>query len=608
MHTIIEAGTLTASLADRIVTGLLVPFGEKCRSNLGRFTADENSFTIPADPDVVGLNREHQREKPIGRAATLTKTPQGIMASWKIAKTPEGDQLLAAYERNDPDAPRKLSVEVDGVRIKGGKAIAGTIFGGAIVKAGAWPSATLLAADTPDAEDVDDLNLTEPGDAADAINAEPSSPATDNAADEAADASPIAVVDPEDPDAVTTVENHMTEETDPDGSTWRTETAIVTTETPDAVTTVQTTTEALVSPATDPEGTTDMGNATAPATLTAKLSRRPANRRPASAEATGPTLAQLIHNLARGQATREPATLLASREHLAAGATLFAALEDVTFSGEGSVGDPINAIPQWLGELWNGRGFQRKIIPLIGSAPLTSMKIAGWRFTEGSEPAVAPYAGNKAAVPSNKIKTEEFTTTARRLAGAHDIDRAYRDFGVVEFWTAYFRAMTESYDRQADAGTLADLVTSATYTKLGTVPANVSKGMTAIVDGSLSIIDTALPTFAVVSKDLYRDFLLTRSDDMLPMLNASLGLEDGTVSAFRVVPDATLPSESVLVGASAAATSHELPGVPIRVEAEDIIKGGLDEGVFGYYGTVVHNAKALAMVTTTGVKPDPKSE
>ena len=53
----------------------------------------------------------------------------------------------------------------------------------------------------------------------------------------------------------------------------------------------------------------------------------------------------------------------------------------------------------------------------------------------------------------------------------------------------------------------------------------------------------------------------------------------------------------VLVGAKEAATSHELAGVPIRVEGLDMVRGGVQPGVFGYAATVVHNAAALALVS-----------
>jgi hypothetical protein len=132
------------------------------------------------------------------------------------------------------------------------------------------------------------------------------------------------------------------------------------------------------------------------------------------------------------------------------------------------------------------------------------------------------------------------------------------------------------------------------------VPAGVSKAASYIVDGALAIIDTALPTFAIVSKDLYRDLLLTRTEDVLAYLNLALGLEAGSVASFSIVPGATgWPADTVVVGAKPAATIYELPGTPIRVEALNIANGGIDTGLFGYIAAGFNDDGGLAYVSAT---------
>lgn len=258
--------------------------------------------------------------------------------------------------------------------------------------------------------------------------------------------------------------------------------------------------------------------------------------------------------------------------------------------------------PAFLGELWHGKAYQRRIVPLFASAPLTSLRLQGWRWV--TKPQVAPYAGNKTAVPSNTVSTEQVNLVAERIAGAHDIDRKFKDFNDTEFWAAYYRAMTESYAQVSDAQVLADVLAAATEVAPGDVPSGVSPAMAAIVDGALAVLQgtRTLPTFAVVAVDLYRDILLTREDDTLTYLNSALGLEDGTVQSFRIVPalGGEVESGQVLVGARDAVTVHELGGeAPIRVEAENIAQGGIDAGVFGYYAVNVHDADGLALVDTT---------
>lgn len=146
---IIDAGTLTANREERIVTGLLLPYNEECRSNLGKFTFATGAVGLPQDVTGMSLNVEHARENVVGAPVTLSETPAGIVASFRIANTPEGDQAL---EDVATGKRKHLSAEVSNVKIKDGKGIGGRLFAAALVERPAFPSATLLAAavDTED--------------------------------------------------------------------------------------------------------------------------------------------------------------------------------------------------------------------------------------------------------------------------------------------------------------------------------------------------------------------------------------------------------------------------------------------------------------------------
>ena len=299
------------------------------------------------------------------------------------------------------------------------------------------------------------------------------------------------------------------------------------------------------------------------------------------------------------QAAKAPegVTLTAATERFASamrtGETLAAALADITYNDMGAVGNAINQ-PQWLGQLWEGREYVRRYIPLIGSGSLTSMKVVGWQWAAGGAPTVASWTGNKNDVPSNVVESEIVETFAQRYAGAHDIAREFRDFGTPEFWDAYFRAMVRSYTKLTDDATLAAMVDVA--------PLVVASGAGAwdrILDGVDAIIANAVPTFAIVASDIYRSLITTPAQDGLAYLNASLGLETGSVAGFSIVPSADLAPGDVLVGASQSATSYELPGSPLRVEAENIAKGGIDVGLFGYHAVAFNNLNGLARVVTS---------
>lgn len=256
--------------------------------------------------------------------------------------------------------------------------------------------------------------------------------------------------------------------------------------------------------------------------------------------------------------------------------------------------------PQYVGELWDGRAYERKIIPLLTHADLTSFKVQGWRWK--TKPTVGAWEGNKKDIPSGKVETEAVELDAKRIAGGHDIDRKFRDFPNQEFWEAYFAAMTESYARISDTAVLTELKTAATTVTAGAKPANIAQGIVNIVDGALSIMNETdtVPTSAVVATDLWRDIMLTPQEHVLGYLSAAMSLEDGTLGAFPIIPSAALSKGETLVLTKSAATVHELAGSPIRVEALDISRGGVDSAIYGYYALNVHDKGGLALVTAAG--------
>lgn len=521
----IDAGTLTASREDRQLTGLLLPYGEECRSNIGTFTVDPGVFTIPEDPaGTVGLNVEHRREDSAGRAVTLTETPQGVVATFSVARGPKGDQLLddVATGRR-----RHLSVEASGIRIRDHRAVAGEIFGAAVVAEPAFPSAVLLAA----AADTEDPPPADPP------PAEDTPPAPDSPPDPPADP------DPDESDDETEMEPDM-------------------------------------------NGTT----ATAPDTLHAA--------RPAAPAVPDTSLARFT-------------TLMASRNRLGAdftrtiandfaGAdTLFAALSDVKISGTPGAGIGGPQLPQVLGELWTRVAYQRRIVPLMLNAALTSLTVQGWRWTV--PPAVAPWAGNKSDVPSPAVTTEAATETAQRLAAAYDVAREYVDFDVPGFWESFWNALTASYAKQSDDLALASLVSASTEVAQPAPVAGVNQVVADVIAGVSHVIQYGTPGFAVTSPEQFASVAgivnagsfpyLSVGEVQFPVYGPSV-----TIAGIPVIPG-EVGEGATLVAAREAATFYELPGSPIRVEGVyDMARGGVNPGMFGYFATMVHQPNAIALV------------
>lgn len=537
----IEAGTFYANATDRVVSGLLLPYGELGKTNLGRFSVEPGTIAIPADPSIVTLNVQHEREEPVGRATELLDTTAGIVGTFSIANTPEGDTILEEIANG---TRTKLSAEVKNVVIRARKAVSGSLFGAAVVEEGAFPSAALMAEyaeDTLTATVLDSNPQPEPGTEEIVVDAMPEK----------------VIVDVQNPDGTTeTVE--FVPDTQPADAPAPTD-----------------------NPPTG-NGAAVMATATAPTTVQAH------NATPVS-ESFTTVLAQL------GQAAKSGSRSLFAeimkRDDAKFVSSLFAALTDVEFDSVGSVG--INAQqPQWLGELWLGRTYERKFIPLVGSGSLSALTMNAWRWT--TRPEVSLWSGNKSAVPSNVPATESYEVTAQRYAGAHDYARELRDFGRTDIIESALRGMVESYAKITDLATLDALLDGATPVAAGSATTQVAWNR--LIDGVEAILPTAVPTFAVVAQDLYRELLLTQNNDALAYLSATVGLESGNAAGFQIVPSNVLADGNVLVGSREAATSYELAGSPIRAEATDMVLGGFDIGMFGYHATAINNADALALV------------
>lgn len=506
----VEAGDLLASQSDRRITGLLLPFGETGRTTLGRVKVSPGAVSIPADPSVVTLNRDHKRNDPVGRAIDLHASDAGITATFEVARTQEGDDLLAELAEGGPDARTKLSAEVTGIVIRRGEIVSGRLFGAAALHAGAFPSAALLAADAGEL----------PEEATDAVE-----------------------------EALKTALEVIEDNTEGDEPTNDTQENPVT-------------------------GT--------PATVAAtSLAARKSDDKPKSVD-------DLYASIAKAHATGDQMLLAALDQADAA---------DLASSQQ----------PQWAGEVWKRRTHRQRFIPLFTPGPLNALKVTGWKFAPRTgtppqppaTPTVATYAGFPAQPNSTEVKTGPVTINAQRLAGANEFDRGFVDFDTPEFWEGFYRESANDLSRQLDSAAESHLFTAANHTEVvaGEVPVGVSTAAAFIVDGFLAIQDIAVPDFAVIGVDLWREFVLTRREDALEYLEAALSLDpaEGRLDSFKFIPSshATVAGK-VLVGAS---DSHTFYGPKtVRASTVNIANGGVQEGLFGYFAANTGSADAFALV------------
>lgn len=267
---------------------------------------------------------------------------------------------------------------------------------------------------------------------------------------------------------------------------------------------------------------------------------------------------------------------------------LTAALEDITYSA-----NPATRSPGWLGELWDGVTYAREVVPTMTQKQLTSLEVRGWRWKK--KPEVDDWDGDKTDIPTNTAETEEVNSKAKRLAAGWDFDRAYWDFGDTEFITAFFEAAREDYAIKTDERAAQAIVGWATDES--TLTATAQPDLLHAAAHARQLIKTATrvePTaFLVNPDDMFGLFSLTALD--MPQFLQLLG-----VDPTRFVSTPLAPAGQVIGYAKPAVKWYELPGSPIRVNAQHIAQGGIDEALFGYWDAMLVNPAGIVSVPIAG--------
>jgi hypothetical protein len=526
--TSLYAATMTVesvNVETRTVSGLLIPYGDEIGlTSAGPVVVPEAGRIALPTPDLfhrVKLVDEHQSPpRSVGYAVALADRPQGLRGEFRIVSTPDGDRVLA-----------EMTPDADGGRARDGFSV---------------ELVNITLADSPLGGGVGEL-VTGQLSAVAAVT----TPAWASAREDG-----LAAAQSE----TTNGRNSMSEEQ-------RARLA-----------------ELLANASRTDEESTELREllelAGGEAGMTCQPDQPEDQAEAQAGTATPP--AQLAASVpgslpSRGSQQRRPQRdireLYAATARVLSGrsrAELEAALLDVTSTANIWV-----AGSEYDGQLWSGLEYQRRWVPLMTPGELRSYKGTGWRWT--TKPEVADYAGDKAAVPSNQPVTEEAAWTAARLAGAHDLDRKFFDFGDQEFIEAYYAAMRESYARQSDAKARAFLIANAKTAGAAGV------GMFRAAAVAAQAVDDATGGATV-------DYFLVNSADRLALLDMTESEIPAYLEAFGVTPDKFIPtpgvpSLTVIAGNKASSKFRELPGSPIRVEAINIANGGVDGGVFGYYAT-----------------------
>jgi phage head maturation protease len=269
-----------------------------------------------------------------------------------------------------------------------------------------------------------------------------------------------------------------------------------------------------------------------------------------------------------------------------------AALSDVVpgdDTGQGFMRD------QWLGELWTPVASQRPYIASMTAGTLTGMRFYGWKWEE--TPQVGPYAGNKAAIPSNPVRIVPVEGTAYRLAGGWDVDRILVDLGSPGFLEALFAAAVADYGVKSNAAAGTFLAANATV--LTNTVDNLVDGLAACAAALAT--NGATVSWIAIAADLWSDYLALTSAEAPWWLSIAAGSvsiksPSGQVADLSFFVDPTLPAGTILAGDKRATQHFEAAGSPLKVRAENIPSGGIDIGVFGYAGDLLTDGRGLVKI------------
>jgi hypothetical protein len=533
----IVGAAVTASTTTRTLGGQLVRYGEVGRTSRGPLRVRAGALRFPPDLSAVKLTREHELTAVRGHLTQVQDHDGRLRIAARVADGPEGDDALR--EANDRTRDY-LSYDVVDATIEGDEIVDALVI--AIAQTG--------------------------------IPAYADSRIDSVAASAATSTSPV---------GATSERHDMTDEqrrrlaelralqtlTDEQRAELDTLAALPGA---DAAPTSQQSDAAPAAPAAAPAAPA-AGQAVAASLQPAIPGGVPGRSAATTQPRQGDTLDAFVRAIVDGYAANSPARITA-------------ALADVTYTANSGV-----MAPGWSGELWSGVAYEPVFTPLLSSGDLTSIKGTGWRWV--NKPVMADYAGDKAAVPSNAISTEDSEYAAARMAVGHDIDRVFYDFPTEQFLRSYVEAARESWAVKLDGKVEAYINAQAVPATIGgvAVPSQptllkaVRKGMLAL---KRNLVGRG--TFVVVSDDDF-DTLLDLTNDDLPAFLSLLGISPEAFTSSATVADGT-----VIVGAKQSATVRTLPGSPIRATAQHLANGGIDEAFFGYYAIEEHHTSGIVEV------------
>lgn len=294
-------------------------------------------------------------------------------------------------------------------------------------------------------------------------------------------------------------------------------------------------------------------------------------------------------------------------EHIRANGVngLTAALED-TIPGN-DTGKAFLGNKKWKDELWQVGKLRRPLIDTFGTEQLTEDGLEGWVWDPTKVPTVPAYSGDKSDVHSEELGWIPKSVSPTRFAGGWDIDRKFVDLGRTGMIQKAYEKAVEDYKRQTEAAVRTAVIAGATNVstaKADLITLLIDLGSLAL-GGTTG--QTAFDLdFVHLAPALYSEFINLDEDSVPWWLKAQgkidLGQSSGEAGGIKFVSNPGLATRQWLAGDSNAVTIAEFDP-PVKVTAENIPQGGIDLGVFGYLAVLVNDARGLYKGTVTAPTP-----
>lgn len=545
----VRGGSVTASTTTRTIEGVGVVYNVLGRTSRGPLRVERpEDLRYPEDLSEVILTREHDRGQARGVLASMEHEGGRTRVRFTVANGPEGDAALdeaTPTSQGGSGTRRGLSYDVINPVIRGDRLVSGDVIAFGQVAIAAYGSNTRVDSVAASLTEGSTMHLT------------PEQMARLVALTAQAESGSLSESEQAELDALKALAAIYEVEA-----------------TPEAVDEA-----AAVSAANGGSGVTASITPAVPGGIPAPSSRPGARTRSravgAFREGDFDAFLDVITDAVRGGG--------------GAGAVT-AALADITYGAHNNIIAPA----AWSNELWSGVEYEPLWTDLFVSGPMEDMKGNGWRFK--TKMVMQDYAGNKAAIPTSTPETEASPWTGARMAVGGDIDRAFYDFDTPAnraFLAGLARQAAESWGMKMDVKTRAYAIANSVAAEGVLAPAPT-------LIGAAAQAVRALRRRRVIGRSSSA-WVMVNDEDLMSLLDYNTLTVPGFLDQFGINPesfrsDVDLPAGTVLAGAKQAATVRTLPGSPIRVNAQHIANGGVDEAFFGYWAIEEHHPFGIASV------------